>query len=107
MDKRDDRSFKRDNIVLISFPILFVSTSFLVNIRKEMSLPGFRENLFLLLFARCKTRYLHDKPHRTPNVKIEPFFIMICVKSFYYRWDYGDSKGKNLLLKEQFLSFKS
>ena len=28
-------------IVLISFPILFVSTSFLVNIGKEMSLPGF------------------------------------------------------------------
>ena len=36
------KSFKRDTIVLISFPILFVSTSFLVNIGKEMSLPGFR-----------------------------------------------------------------
>ena len=28
----DDKSFKRDIIVLISFRILFVSTSFLVNI---------------------------------------------------------------------------
>ena len=37
------RGFKRDIIVLISFPILFVSTSFLVNIGKEMSLPGFRK----------------------------------------------------------------
>ena len=32
---------KRDIIVLISFVILFVSISFLVNIGKEMSLPGF------------------------------------------------------------------
>ena len=37
--------FKRDIIVLISFLILFVSISFLVNIGKEMSLPGFRNNL--------------------------------------------------------------
>ena len=36
------KSFKRDTIVLISFLILFVSISFLVNIGKEMSLPGFR-----------------------------------------------------------------
>ena len=34
--------FKRDIIVMISFLILFVSISFLVNIGKEMSLPGFR-----------------------------------------------------------------
>ena len=34
--------FKRDIIVLISFLILFVSISFLVNIGTEMSLPGFR-----------------------------------------------------------------
>ena len=34
--------FKRDIIVLISFLILFVSISFLVNIGKEMFLPGFR-----------------------------------------------------------------
>ena len=30
-------SFKQHIIALIFFPILFVSTSFLVNIRKEMS----------------------------------------------------------------------
>ena len=36
--------FKRDIIVLISFLIIFVSISFLVNIGKEMSLPGFRSN---------------------------------------------------------------
>ena len=42
LERKDDKSFKRDIIVLISFPILFVSTSFLVNIGKEMSPPGFR-----------------------------------------------------------------
>ena len=40
--RKDGKSFKRDIIVLIYFPILFVSTSFLVIIGKEMSLPGFR-----------------------------------------------------------------
>ena len=45
MERKDDKSFKRDIIGLISFPILFVSTSFLVNIGKEMSLPGFRTRL--------------------------------------------------------------
>ena len=40
LEKKDDKSFKRDIIVLIYFPILFVSTSFLVNIGKEMSLPS-------------------------------------------------------------------
>ena len=29
-------------VLLFSFPILSVSTSFLVNIGKEMALPGFR-----------------------------------------------------------------
>ena len=43
---KDDKAFKRDIIVLISFSILFVSTSFLVNIGKEKSLPGFRILLF-------------------------------------------------------------
>ena len=41
--RKDKKWFKRgDIIVLISFLILFVSISFLVNIGKEMSLPGFR-----------------------------------------------------------------
>ena len=44
--------FKRDTIVLISFLILFVSISFLVNIGKEMSFPGVRRqqlNLAVLI----------------------------------------------------------
>ena len=32
LERKDDKSFKRDIVILISFPILFVSTSFLVNI---------------------------------------------------------------------------
>ena len=42
LERKDKKSFKRDIIVLISFLILFVSISFLVNIGEEMSLPGFR-----------------------------------------------------------------
>ena len=42
LDRKDDKSFKRDIVILVSFPILFVSTSCLVNIGKEMSLSGFR-----------------------------------------------------------------
>ena len=42
LERKDKKSFKRDIIVLISFLTLFVSISFLVNIGKEMSLPGFR-----------------------------------------------------------------
>ena len=41
--------------VLIFFLILFVSISFLVNIGKEMSLPGFRtEGTFLFLYLSEK-----------------------------------------------------
>ena len=42
LERKDKKWFKRDIIVFISFLILFVSISFLVNIGKEMSLPGFR-----------------------------------------------------------------
>ena len=45
LERKDKKWFKRDIIVLISFLILFVSISFLVNIGKEMSLPGFRIDL--------------------------------------------------------------
>ena len=41
LERKDKKSFKRNIIVLISFLILFVSISFLVNIGEEMSLPGF------------------------------------------------------------------
>ena len=44
LERKDKKWFKRGIIVLISFLILFVSISFLVNIGKEMSLPGFRKN---------------------------------------------------------------
>ena len=44
LERKDKKWFKRDIIVSISFLILFVSISFLVNIGKEMSLPGFRRN---------------------------------------------------------------
>ena len=49
LERKDDKSFKRDIIVLISFPVLFVSTSFLVNIGKEMSLPGFRIKVTVII----------------------------------------------------------
>ena len=42
LERKDKKWFKRDILVLISFLILCVSISFLVNIGKEMSLPGFR-----------------------------------------------------------------
>ena len=42
LERKDKKWFKCDNIVLISFLILFVSISFLVNIEKETSLLGFR-----------------------------------------------------------------
>ena len=45
-------SFKHDIIVLISFLILFVSISFLVNIGKEMSLPGFRKYPLMKLLLK-------------------------------------------------------
>ena len=46
LERKDKKWLKRDTTVLISFLILFVSISFLVNIGKEMSLPGFRRYLF-------------------------------------------------------------
>ena len=42
LERKDKKWLKRDIIVLISLLILFVSISFLVNIGKEMSPPGFR-----------------------------------------------------------------
>ena len=45
LERKDKKWFKPNIIVLISFLILFVSISFLINIGKEMSLPGFRKCL--------------------------------------------------------------
>ena len=50
MERKDDKSFKRDIIVLISFLILFVSTFYLLNIGKEMSLLGFRINSIFISY---------------------------------------------------------
>ena len=50
-ERKDKKWFKCDIIVLISFLILFVSISFLVNIGKEMSLPGFRSFFCLRVFV--------------------------------------------------------
>ena len=40
LERKDKKSFKRDIIVLISFLILFVSISFLVNIGKKCPFRG-------------------------------------------------------------------
>ena len=55
LERKDKMWFKRDIIVLISFLILFVSSSFLVNIGKEISLPGFRSNKLAVIcnFSVC------------------------------------------------------
>ena len=50
LERKAKKWFKRDIIVLISFLILFLSISFLVNIGKQMSLLGFRITASLLRF---------------------------------------------------------
>ena len=41
LERKDKKWFKRDIVMfIIAFLILFVSISFLINIGKEMSLPG-------------------------------------------------------------------
>ena len=58
LEKKDKKWFKRDIIVLTSFLILFVSISFLVNIGKEMSLPGFRRfHLYITSFTVCMFQF--------------------------------------------------
>ena len=54
MERKDKKWFKRDIIVLISFLILFVSISFLVNIGIEMSLPGFRIIIITIILINIK-----------------------------------------------------
>ena len=55
LERKDKKWFKHDIIVLISFLILSVSISFLVNIGKEMSIPGFRTQLLSIhsLLSKC------------------------------------------------------
>ena len=47
LERKDKKWLKRDIIVLISFLIIFVSISFLVNIGKEMSVLGFHSLLYI------------------------------------------------------------
>ena len=73
LEGKDKKWFKRDIIVLISFLILFDSISFLVNIGKEMSLPGFRtyETNFVLfsevLEKFCLAQGLRQLPRDTKS----------------------------------------
>ena len=69
LERKEKKSFKRDIIILISFLILFVSISFLVNIGKEMSLPGFRSNAL--------AQSLYSSPERSllSILKLSPSFI--------------------------------
>ena len=53
LKRKDKKWFKPDIIVLTSFLILFVSISFLVNIGKEMSLPGFRNIRLIKVHLLC------------------------------------------------------
>ena len=55
LERKHKKSFKRDIIVLNSFLILLVSISFLVNIGKEMSLPGFRKKKLGIVIANRST----------------------------------------------------
>ena len=64
LERKDKKWFKRDIIVFISFLILFVSISFLVNIRKEMSLPSFRILQFRVSFFTLNTFYIIDTDRR-------------------------------------------
>ena len=62
IERKNKKWFKRDIIVLISFLILFVSISFLVNIGKKMSLPGFRTPAplpphYMLTYIRLNLSY--------------------------------------------------
>ena len=52
---------------MISFLILSVSISFLVNIGKEMSLPGFRSNDV----SRDVLRSLHGTASATLKIKVQ------------------------------------
>ena len=58
IERKDKKWFKRDIIVLISFLILFVSISFLINIGKEMSLPGFRINWYGSILPKSIGKFL-------------------------------------------------
>ena len=92
LERKDKKWFKRDIIVLISFLILFVSISFLVNIGKEMSLPGFRTGHSFLLMTACK---LYE------NNKLTLYDNSNKQLPFYYVDPLGNGRARNLGPSEQ------
>ena len=93
LERKDKKKFKCDIIVLISFLILFVLISFLVNIGKEMSLPGFRT--FALIISdlqgylkahlsffqnKCRNKYKNSSLFEDKN------FYMLVVLLFLILW---------------------
>ena len=56
-------------VVLISFPVLFVSTSFLVNIGREMSLLGFRTLHFCTIALTSSLRTWRRRGYAAKSVE--------------------------------------
>ena len=56
-------------VVLISFPVLFVSTSFLVNIGKKMSLLGFRTLHFCTIALTSSLRTWRRRGYAAKSVE--------------------------------------
>ena len=81
LERKDKKSFKRAIIVLISFLILFVSISFLVNIGKEMSLPGFRTKPLPHLSLHLNLLVSKNIPN---NCKVGRELILSC---WLISWD--------------------
>ena len=87
LERKDKKWFKRDIIVLISFLILFVSISFLVNNGKEMSLPGFRT--FLRVFLPIQDVVTEWKLTKIDNVHLDvagDVFDGVFLCCPFYHW---------------------
>ena len=83
LERKDKNWFKRDIIVLISFLVLFVSISFLVNIGREMSLPGFHNSNPVLVsnfvFAStCYFMYMYNGQKRWMVRNYATRFLGLC-----------------------------
>ena len=61
LERKDQKEFKCDIIGLISFLILFVSISFLVNIGREMSLPGIRKYTQIFYVEKMREAFAVQK----------------------------------------------
>ena len=80
LNKRYIKSIKRDSFcfdflssILVS--IFFVSTSFLVNIGKEMSLPGFRTNDIAVSFCLSFYTLLLHRPNVFPTLRATSLIV--------------------------------